>query len=101
MTIPSTATAATLTFYLKIDTAETTTTTAYDTLSVTVRDANNAVLRTLATYSNLNRSGGYVLRTFDLTAYRGRTVRVYFQGREDSTLQTSFAIDDTALRISQ
>jgi subtilisin family serine protease len=97
--IPSTGTTATLTFYLKIDTAETTTTTAYDTLTVTVRDANNAVLRTLATYSNLNRTAGYVVRTFDLSAYRGRTVRVYFSGREDSTLQTSFAIDDAALRI--
>ena len=101
VTIPSNATAATLSFYLKIDTAETTTTTAYDTLTVTVRDSNNAVLKTLATYSNLNRTQGYVLRTFDLLAYRGRTIRVYFLGREDSTLQTSFALDDAALRVSQ
>ncbi|HEV2861061.1 MAG TPA: S8 family serine peptidase [Pyrinomonadaceae bacterium] len=99
VTIPSTAASATLSFYLKIDTAETTTTTAYDTLTVTVRDANNAVLRTLVTYSNLNRSGGYVVRSFDLSAYRGRTVRVYFQGREDSTLQTSFALDDVTLNV--
>ena len=98
VSIPSTATSATLSFYLKIDSAETSTTTAYDTLTVTVRDANNAVLRTLATYSNLHRSG-YLVRTFDLSAYRGRTVRVYFSGREDSSLQTSFAIDDAALII--
>ena len=101
VTIPSNATAATLTFYLKIDTAETTTTTAYDTLTVTVRDSNNSVLKTLATYSNLHKSQGYVLRTFDLLAYRGRTIRVYFHGREDSTLFTSFAIDETALKVSQ
>jgi subtilisin family serine protease len=99
--IPSNATAATLTFYLKIDTSETTTTTAYDKLTVTIRDSNNAVLKTLATYSNLNRTPGYVIQTFDVLAYRGRTIRVYFLGREDSTLQTSFAIDDAALRVSQ
>jgi len=99
--IPSNATSATLSFYLKVDTSETTTTTAYDTLSVTVRDTSNGVLRTLATYSNLHRTGGYVVRTFDLTAYRGRTVRVYFQGREDSSLQTSFAIDDAALNVTR
>ena len=101
VTIPSNATAATLTFYLKIDTSETTTTTAYDRLTVTIRDSNNAVLKTLVTYSNLNRTPGYVLQTFDVLAYRGRTIRVYFQGREDSTLQTSFALDDAALRVSQ
>jgi hypothetical protein len=38
---------------------------------------------------------------FDLLAYKGKTIRVYFQGREDGSLQTSFAIDDTALKISR
>jgi hypothetical protein len=101
VTIPSNATSATLTFFLKVDTSETTTTTASDTLTLTVRDSNNAVLKTLATYSNLNRTTGYVSKSFDLLAYRGRTIRVYFLGREDSTLQTSFAIDDTALKVTQ
>jgi len=38
VTIPSTTTTATLTFYLAIDTAETTTTTAFDTLKVQIRN---------------------------------------------------------------
>ena len=101
VTIPSGATAATLNFYLKIDTAETTTTTAYDKLTVTVRDSSNNVLKTLATYSNLNKSSGYVLRSFDVLAYRGQTIRVYFNGSEDSSLQTSFVIDDTSLNVTQ
>ncbi|HEX8722098.1 MAG TPA: S8 family peptidase [Pyrinomonadaceae bacterium] len=101
VTIPANATSATLSFYLKVDTSETSSTTAYDTLTLTVRDSNNAVLKTLATYSNLNRSTGYVSKSFDLLAYRGRTIRVYFLGREDSTLQTSFAIDDAALKVTQ
>jgi subtilisin family serine protease len=101
VTIPSNATAASLTFYLAIDTAETTTTTAYDKLTVTVRNTSNSVLKTLATYSNLNKTSGYVQRSFDLIAYKGQTVRIYFHGQEDSSLQTSFRIDDTALTVSQ
>ena len=94
--VPSTATTVTLSFWLKITTAETTTTTAFDTLRVQVRDSSNTVLSTLATYSNLNKSSGYVQKTFDLTAFRGQTIRIYFLGTEDSSLQTSFVIDDTS-----
>jgi subtilisin family serine protease len=94
--VPSSATSVTLSFWLKITTAETTTTTAFDTLRVQVRNSSNTVLSTLATYSNLNKSTGYVLKTFDLTAFKGQTIRVYFLGTEDSSLQTSFVIDDTS-----
>ncbi len=97
VTIPSTATSATLTFWLAIDTAETTTTTAFDTLKLQIRNSSNTVLATLVTYSNLNKTTGYVLRTFDLTSFKGQTIRVYFLGQEDFSLQTSFVIDDTAL----
>ncbi|HEY6250610.1 MAG TPA: hypothetical protein VI685_11670, partial [Candidatus Angelobacter sp.] len=44
VTIPSTATTATLSFWLHIDTAETTTTTAFDTLQVQVLNSSNTVL---------------------------------------------------------
>lgn len=96
ITIPSTATTVTLSFWLKITTAETTTTTAFDKLQVQIRNSSNTVLTTLATYSNLNKTTGYVLRTFDVTAFKGQTVRIYFLGTEDSSLQTSFVIDDTS-----
>ena len=96
ITIPSTATSVTLSFWLKINTAETTTTTAFDTLNVQVRNTSNTVLSTLATYSNLNKSTGYVQKTFNLTSFKGQTIRVYFLGTEDSSLQTSFVIDDTS-----
>jgi len=97
ITIPSTVTSATLSFYVRIDTAETTTTTAFDKLQIQIRNSSNTVLSTLATYSNLNKSTSYVLKTFDLTAFKGQTIRVYFLGTEDSSLQTSFVIDDTAV----
>jgi subtilisin family serine protease len=96
ITIPSTATTVTLSFWLKITTAETTTTTAFDTLQVQVRNSSNTVLATLGTFSNLNKSTGYVQRTFDVTSFKGQTVRIYFLGTEDSSLQTSFVIDDTS-----
>ncbi|HLX06677.1 MAG TPA: hypothetical protein VKY89_02320, partial [Thermoanaerobaculia bacterium] len=99
VTIPSTITTATLTFWLHIDTAETTKTTAFDTLNVQVRNSSNTVLATLATFSNLNKNTGYALHTYDLSAYKGQTIRVYLIGVEDSSLQTSFVVDDFALNV--
>lgn len=101
VTIPPTKTTATLSFYLRIQTAETTTTTAYDTIKVQLRDTGNATLTQLVTLSNLSASCCYALKSFDVSAYRGRTVRVYFEVVNDNGNQTSFLIDDTALRITQ
>ncbi|WP_316520909.1 M4 family metallopeptidase [Kitasatospora brasiliensis] len=83
---------ATLSFWLHIDTAETSTTTAYDKLTVAVNGT------TLKTYSNLDAAAGYQQRTFDLSAYAGQSVTVTFSGTEDVSLQTSFVIDDTAVQ---
>ncbi|TXS79069.1 hydrolase [Streptomyces sp. me109] len=92
--------AATLNFYLHVDTAETTTSTAYDTLKAQVLNGSGTVLSTLATYSNLNAASGYTLRSLNLSAYAGQTVTVKFTGTEGSTLQTSFVLDDMALDVS-
>ncbi|MFE2141705.1 putative Ig domain-containing protein [Streptomyces sp. NPDC059456] len=81
----------TLGFYLHIDTAETTTATAYDKLTVQVNST------TLASYSNLNKNTGYAQKSFDLSSFAGQTVTIKFSGTEDSSLQTSFVIDDTAV----
>ncbi len=99
VTIPSTVTSATLSFWIRIDSAETTTSVAYDKLTVTIRNTSNTVLQTLATYSNLNKNSTYVQKSFDVTGFKGQTIRVYFYGTEDSSLQTSFVIDDTALNV--
>ena len=97
VTIPSTAKSAGLSFWLHIDTKETTTTRAYDTLTVQVRNSSGTVLATLATYSNLNAATGYQQASFDLSAYKGQTIQIYLVGVEDSSLQTSFVVDDFAL----
>jgi hypothetical protein len=100
VTIPSTATTATLTFWLHIDSAETTTTTQFDRMQVQIRDSGGAtVLSTLASFSNLNKAAGYSQKTFNLIAFKGQTIQIFFTATEDSTLQTSFVIDDTALTV--
>ncbi|WP_317203766.1 M4 family metallopeptidase [Janthinobacterium sp.] len=96
VTIPAAATAATLSFALHIDTAESGTT-AYDKLVVTVKNAAGGVLGTLATYSNATPAGGYQTRTFSLLAYKGQTVQISFAMSEDSSLQTSFVVDKVSL----
>jgi hypothetical protein len=101
VTIPSTATTATLTFFLHIDTAETTTTTAFDTLTVQVLNSAGTVLQTLGTFSNLNKGTGYTQRSLPIsvTSIKGTTVQIRFTGKEDASLQTSFVIDDVALNV--
>ena len=42
----------------------------------------------------------YELPDIDLSAYRGKTLTVRFTGTENSSRQTSFVIDDTAVAIS-
>jgi hypothetical protein len=100
VSLPATATQATLTFWLHIDTAETTTSTAYDTLKVQVRNSSGTVLATLATYSNLDAKTGYTQVTFDLSAYAGQNIQVYLVGTEDASLKTSFVVDDFALNVT-
>ena len=101
VTIPAGATAATLSFFLHIDSAETSTTTAFDTLTVQIRNSSGTVLSTLATYSNLNKATGYQQKIFNLLSFKGQTIQIFFKGVEDSTLQTSFVLDDVTLNVTQ
>jgi hypothetical protein len=86
---------ATLSYWLRINTAETSPTTVHDTLKVQILDGGTTT--TLATYSNLNKNTGYVVKTHDVSKFKGKTVTVRFVGTEDSSAQTSFIIDDVAL----
>jgi len=99
VTIPAGKTSATLTYYLHIDTAENPAGSAYDHLYVRVYSTGGTLLKTLATYSNLNANSGYTQHSNSMSAYIGQTVVVKFTGTEDSSLQTSFVIDDTALNV--
>jgi hypothetical protein len=100
VTIPATCTTATFSFWLHIDTAETTKTTAYDTLKIQVLNSSGTVLATLATFSNLNHNTGYAQHSYSLSSYIGQKITLKFTGSEDSSLQTSFVVDDNALNVN-
>jgi serine protease len=91
VTIPAGCTNTTVSFWLHIDTSETTTTTAFDKLTIT---ANGT---TIATFSNLNHASGYTQHSYSLGSFAGQAVTLKFTGTEDSSLQTSFVVDDTAV----
>ena len=94
MTVPSTAAAPSLSFWLRTDTAESGST-AYDTMKVQV--VSGTTTTTLATYSNVGANATYAQKSFSLAAYKGKTVTVKFLMNEDSSLQTSFVVDDTSV----
>lgn len=98
VTIPSGKTSATLSYYLHIDTDESGST-AYDKLTVQVLSSAGKVLKTLSTFSNVNAASGYSVHTADLSAYIGQKVTIKFTGKEDSSLQTSFVLDDLTLNV--
>jgi hypothetical protein len=83
-----------LSFWLRVTTAETTTTGQNDRLTVTFGTS------TLATYTNLDKSTGYLQRTVNVTGQAGKTAILKFAATENRALQTTFAIDDTALTVA-
>lgn len=100
VSIPSTATAATLTFFLHVTTEEQTTANVFDTLRVQVRRANGQVT-TLKTFSNLQAASGYTQETVNLTPFKGQTFTIQLVGVEDNGSMTSFLVDDFAVVIEQ
>ena len=97
--IPAGLSSATLTFWLHVDTEETTTATARDKLTVQLLDASGHVLKTLATFSNLDAGAGYRRVALDAAVAIGKTVTVKFTGKEDGAKATSFVVDDVALEV--
>lgn len=92
--IPAECAYSTLSFYLKIRTEEPASAGAVDLFEV--RAGNDR----LGGMSNLDAKPGYVLRTYDVGAYAGRTVSFRFLGNEDSGEPTEWILDDTALNAS-
>jgi len=100
ITIPAGCSTYALSFWLHIDTAQTSTTTAYDTLTVKVENSSGTVLGTLATFSDLNHNTGYAEHTYNVSAYAGQTVTLLFTGVQVSTRQTSFVVGEADLNVS-
>ncbi|HEY3605860.1 MAG TPA: putative Ig domain-containing protein [Pseudonocardiaceae bacterium] len=100
VTLPTGCANYTFAFWLHVDTAETSTTTAFDKLQVQVLNGSGTVLSTLGNFSNLDAVTGYVQHSFSLAAFAGQTVTLKFTGTEDNINQTSFVLDDTAVNVS-
>ncbi|MBB2988053.1 putative Ig domain-containing protein [Terracoccus luteus] len=82
---------ATLRFWLRVASEETDGR-AHDRLRVTVDGTP------LLTVSDTAAGGGYRLQALDLSAYRGRTVRLAWTSTEDDDgLSTTFLVDDVSL----
>ena len=97
VTIPANATAASLAYWIRTDTAESGST-VYDTLKVQV--VSGGTTTTLKTFSNVGTNAMYTQFTHSLLAYKGKTITVKFLATEDSSLQTSFVLDDTSVTTS-
>lgn len=98
--LPPTAEALTLGFYLHISTEEQQPQ-VFDKLTISLRRPNGTLIKRLTTFSNQNAAPGYKLKTFDLTPYKGQTIRIYFNSTEDQGSFTSFVIDDVQMLVEQ
>ncbi len=100
VTIPSTATSATLTYWWKQTTQEACCT-AYDYMYVQVLNTSGTLLGTVQTVSNAGTAGTYTKSTYSLLAYKGQTVRLQFRATNDGSLPTNFFVDDVSLNVCQ
>lgn len=96
--IPSTVRKADLSFYLWIVTKNKKPS-AEDVLAIEIRDRTGLLLETLGTFSNLDANLTYVQRRFDVTRYRGATIRISFTGIQSQGPPTWFLLDDVGLNI--
>jgi len=101
VTIPADVNGVKLRFWYNITSFETNLEVALDQMSIVVTDPETGnPLATIATYSNLNTTNGWLLSPeFDLSAFRGRTVRINFVAANDDNADTTtaFLIDDVSL----
>ena len=81
VTIPSTATSATLTYWWYMSTQEACST-PYDYLYAQVLNSSGAMLATLQTMTNASTKNTWTKSTYNLLAYKGQTIRVYFKAHE-------------------
>jgi hypothetical protein len=89
-----------LTFWLNVTSTETAMA-PNDRLSIEVCNRSGKVLKTLATFSNLNRSeeGNYVLAgSYSLARFAGQSVRIQFRTTTNSSSITSFRVDDVSVK---
>jgi subtilisin family serine protease len=98
VTVPSTVRKAELSFYLWVVTKDKKLS-ANDVLTIEIRNGAGVLLETLGTFSNLDANPTYAQRRFDVTRYRGATIRISFTGIQSQGPPTWFLLDDVGLNI--
>jgi len=99
VTIPSSATSATLTFWYNITTNEIRGS-AEDVLNVTIQNSAGTYLYTVGVWNNLNSQslGQYAQITYNLpSSCIGQTIRIHFLATTDEIYETVFRIDDVSI----
>lgn len=101
VTIPSSATSATLTFWYSISTNETEPI-PYDMLDVIIFDTGYNYLATAANLDNTDSQSPitYSQKSFNMTPYIGKTIKLVFEAGTDAGKPTVFRIDDVSLIIN-
>lgn len=74
------------------------TTTAYDYLYVQVYNSSGTLLATPRTWSNKNTRGAWAQDTISLAAYAGQTIRLRFTGKTDTSLPSTYFVDDVSVK---
>ena len=98
VTIPANATTATLGYYYRITSSDTSGV-VHDHLHLALMyGAGNAV--GLDDKSNVNANTAYGYASFNVIAYKGLSVTVYFSAMTDGSLQTTFRVDDISLLVT-
>ena len=88
---------ARLSYYWYMSTEETSTSNDYDFLYVRIRNIYGSTLRQVQVMTNRSTKDTWVLSSFDVSEFIGQTVQIYFQATTDSSLKSSFFIDDVSL----
>lgn len=99
VTIPANATSANVSYWWYMTTQETSH--PWDKFYAQVLDANGNLLTTLQSLNDGSTANTWTKSTYSLLAYKGQTVRIYFKLTTDSSLTTSFFVDDVSLNVCQ
>jgi hypothetical protein len=95
VTIPSSITTATLTYYWYMSTQETTH--PFDYLYVRIRSTSGSTLTTLQTLSDGSSANSWTQASFSVSNYKGQTVQVAFVATNGAKNPTNFYVDDVVL----
>jgi chitodextrinase len=101
ITVPADAQNAHVQFNYWIDSDETSSYTAYDSMTVRIYSPVSASTYKYWSLSNLNATAGWVQSPqYDVSAYKGQTIRLQFSASTDASFVTNFFVDDVNLMVS-